>query len=233
MATLAFLFAPQRPYALVVEPIVANYPNCSVKVVPVKSDRLDLEKHSASVVLTPDLFPILRHTQFEDLLNGKFADPINGVLRAIRPGPDVDCRIVITVRPAGDRLRHRALNAIRLLDREFFRKHHRLASYFARNALRGNGRVWAILVGILARQTAAPHRSALETSASRLHDREEDLQAAAEKIGGHLFETRIQIILLAPANLGAQNLDRMRQILGALGAFTKSRLATFRVEQRS
>src|SRR5690606_36470915 len=56
-------------------------------------------------------------------------------------------------------------------------------------------------------------------------------QSAAEKIGGHLFETNIRLIVQAPAGAEVAVMDRMRQIAGAFGAFTKSRLATFRMSR--
>src|SRR5262245_22423786 len=71
---------------LVCGPVAANYPNCSLT----KVERLDAipsgwQTTTATLILMPELFPILRHAQFEDLLNGSFADPIGGILRAIQP----------------------------------------------------------------------------------------------------------------------------------------------------
>ena len=54
----------------VVGPIVANYPNCSITTIeqeePVSAG---YETWTAELQLTPELFPILRHAQFEDILN--------------------------------------------------------------------------------------------------------------------------------------------------------------------
>ena len=65
-----------------------------------------------------------------------------------------------------------------------------------------------------------------------MHDREDDLQAAADKIGGHLFEASITLrVDHAPAQANAAE-DRLRQLCGALGAFTRSRLATFQLPRK-
>lgn len=214
---------------LVSNPIAANYPNCSLTTIEEPSGAPPgWETWSVELELCPELFPILRHAQFEDLLNHTFADPVSGILRSIRPADDARCRIEIRLIPASPRRRRKAQRAIRLLDREFFRVHHRLAEFYAEHVTKGSGRVPAWLLGILARQSPHEARTPLDTSGSRLHDREEHLQAAYDKIGGHLFETHICLIAQARGD-SALALDRLREMAGAFGAFTQSRLATFRV----
>jgi hypothetical protein len=186
----------------------------------------------AELSLVPDLFPILRHSQFEDSLNRNFADPINGLLRAVKPDDRVQCRIEIVVKPAASRRCRAAEKAVQRLDREFFRKHPDLADFYARRITRrGRFGVLPRLLGLLAAKSTRPSRSTLEISASRQHHREEDLQAAAEKIGGHLFEANVRLIVHAPPGAEGAVMDRMRQMAGAFGAFTKSRLATFRLSR--
>ena len=118
---------------------------------------------------------------------------------------------------------------MRLLDRSFFRTHHRLAAFFARNIVRGRWRWLAWLLGRIAARSESPGHTLLETSTSRLHEREENLQAAADKFGGHLFECRMQLAVHAPAERKAEAVERLRSMAGALGAFTQSRLATFQI----
>jgi hypothetical protein len=214
---------------LVTNPIAANYPNCSLTTIAEPDDALPgWQTWSAELELCPELFPILRHAQFEDLLNGIFADPVSGILRSIRPADDLRCRIEMHITPVGAGRRRAARRAIRILDREFFRVHHRLAEYYAEHVTRGAGKVPAWFLGILARQSPHPIRTSLDTSSSRIHDREEHLQAAFDKIGGHLFEAHIRLVARARGD-SATALDRLQEMAGAFGAFTQSRLATFRV----
>jgi hypothetical protein len=68
---------------LVCRPIAANYPNCSLTTIERWDDApVSWESWMASAVLSPELFPILRHAQFEDI-NRAFADPIDSILRAV------------------------------------------------------------------------------------------------------------------------------------------------------
>ncbi len=222
-----FIEFPDRLEELVADPIAANYPNCTLAAASLDNVPSGSATWSAELQLVPELFPILRHAQFEDLLNGTFADPVSGILRAVMPGNGIACCVAIHIVPASRRRQRAAQRAFRLLDRDFFRRHHRLAEYYAEHITRRRGWLLAWLLGVLARQSPHPVRTTLETSASRLHDREEDLQAASSKIGGHLFETHIQLVAYAPAGAERVAMERLQQLAGAFGTFTQSRLARF------
>ena len=60
-----------------------------------------------------------------------------------------------------------------------------------------------MLAWLLSRLTPEAEHAAtsspLTTSASRLHEREEDLQAASDKLSKHLFETQIRLVVTGPA----------------------------------
>ncbi len=55
----------------------------------------------ASLRLSPDVFPLKTHRQFEDLLHRELADPVAGLLSALRVRPKIctDARIAVIVRP--------------------------------------------------------------------------------------------------------------------------------------
>jgi hypothetical protein len=89
-----------------------------------------------------ELFPILRHVQFEDLLNGNFADPIDSLLRAIKPDATLRCRVAIAAAPATARRGWWAKQAVKRLDRPFFRSHEVLADWYAHHITRP--RTWTV-----------------------------------------------------------------------------------------
>ena len=211
----------------VLEPIIANYPECAVSVVDEWEADANVNTWSCDVELVPELFPILRHAQFEDMLNNNFADPVSGLLRAIRPEHLLNSRVEITIDNASRHRCHEARWAVTLLDREMFRNRHWLATYFARRITRPRGWFFAWLVGVAAWFTPYPSHTTLETSTSRLHEREHDLQAAADKLGQHLFDVRLRLMVEAPPSLKDVAISRLRRMTGALGTFTRSRLATF------
>ena len=116
---------------------------------------------------------------------------------------------------------------MKILDREFFRRHHWFAAYFARRITRPNRWFGAWLLGLCARCTPQPSHTSIETSTSRLHEREEDLQAAADKLGGHLFESSLRLSVYCSDSSRSVGRERLHRMAGALGTFTQSRLATF------
>jgi hypothetical protein len=223
-----FVEAPASIENMVVASIVANYPNCSIrKVGGVTPPPSEWRPSVAHLHLVPELYPILRHAQFEDLLNGSFADPINGVLRAIQPSDSLIARIQIVAAPAEERRCHLAAKAVKRLDRDFFHRHHELARFYAEHITRGWGRLPAWLLGLCAPHSQSPHHSTIDTTAGRLHDREDDLQAASEKVGSHVFDTCIRLFVSAPPQDTRLAHARIRQMAGAFGAFTTPRLARF------
>jgi len=72
------------------------------------------------------------------------------------------------------------------LDRGFFHHHHLFAHFYARHVTKRCGRFIARTLGLLAAGRALPSRSTLGTSASRTHDREDDLRVSSGQERYHL-----------------------------------------------
>lgn len=206
-------------------PLVANYPQCPLTMVA-NGDQTTISGQTwiMAAELVPELFPLLRHPQFEDQLNRNFADPIDSLLRAVRPDQGLDVRLTLVVTPATDRRVIQAREAVQLLDRRFFRRHPRLADYFARTVSRPGGWWRAGWLGWLAYHSPLPDHSLLDTSASRLHEREDHLQAAAAKVGGHLFDVQLTVAVTSANGNHDQAQARLSQLIGALGVFSSQRL---------
>ena len=71
--------------------------------------------------------------------------------------------------------------------------------------------------------------SALVTSPSRLHEREEDLQAGSDKLSKHLFETQIRLIVTGPPDAADAARQKLSEMAGTIGLFSSPRLAVFSV----
>jgi len=212
--------------ARVAGPFIANYPLCPLTMLTNTDQTLaDGATWSLAGELVPELFPLLRHPQFEDSLNRNFADPIDSLLRAVRPDQGLIARMTLVATRANDHRVDRAREAVHLLGREFFRRHPRLADYFAHTISRPGG-IWRSgWLGWWAYHSPIPDHSPLETSASRLHEREEHLQAAASKVGGHLFDVQLTLSVTIANDGHDQAHARLQQLAGALGVFSSHRLA--------
>jgi len=223
---------------LVRGPLLANYPEASIhEISPDESPLRDLPgwtKTVATIHLERSIYPILRHGQFEDLLARRYADPIESLLSAVAPDEHCRCRIEFSVARAARRRCQNAKEAVELLGRSFFLKHRRLAAYYVERIVRSRPGMWAKIIGIIAAWSEPLDRfTSLETSATRTHEREADIQGAAEKIGGHLFDVRLTITVEKMAGASDDSHQRVRSIFGALGAFTRNRLAVFRLRQNT
>jgi hypothetical protein len=189
---------------------------------------------SAELHLVPDLFPIRRYSQFDDTLNRNVADPLTGILAPLAPNQSgrFHASIIVAVRPATARRGRQARKVVRWLARPFFRRHHRLAHGYAVacTSRRAPVRVLGSMLGLLASASGQPiGATLLATSSARAHDREDDLQAAADKLGRHLFEARIRLAVSAAPKDAARAKAQLRQMAGAFGQFTVPRMAQFRV----
>jgi len=228
---------PDELVPLVAGPLKAKYPNCSLSmgdegVAPIASNSVPPATMCAELTLTPDLFPLLRHSQFEDIASGSFEDPIDALLQSITPDDHTTGRIEIHVRPTARWRCRRIRRAITILDGPRFRRRERLSRWYAR--LVTQRWLWplAFLLGLGARVTDVRFRSQIETTAGRHHEREDDLQAASDKLGRHLFDVRICLVVQQVDGTSLQSEHRLQAMVGAFGSFTASRLATFRTVRR-
>jgi hypothetical protein len=119
-----FIDCANRLEPLLCQPVAANYPDGALTPVdgfdplPPSWSTWTMELH-----LSPEILPILRHGQFEDMLNHNFADPITTILKGVSPSDEVRCSVEMRIAPASRRRKRRARQTLRLLDRAFFRRH--------------------------------------------------------------------------------------------------------------
>jgi hypothetical protein len=213
----------------IIGPILANYPQgtCAPVAEP-EPEALQRCVRTLELTLVPQLYPILRHAQFEDLLNREYADPIDSLLAALTPMEGLECRVDFTIGPAEARRVRQARKALSLLEREFLRERSKLAGWYVERIGTGRRPKTVAFIGWLAGRSRQVERStSLDVSASRTHEREADLLAAADKLGGHLFDVRLRLVATAPIGRQSEADERLRTIAAAFGAFTKWRLARF------
>ncbi|MBI3466449.1 MAG: type IV secretory system conjugative DNA transfer family protein [Planctomycetes bacterium] len=214
--------------------LFAQYPDCKIERVQddVLSPREGQTVWTAALRLSPDLFPIRRYPQFEDQLNRTSADPLTAILATLSAPKNAPlrCHVEIELRPARPRVRRSRVKVMHRLARPFFRAYQRLAHVYAMLATSHYKtlRITAWLLGRLAaRRPHESHHHQLTISPARLHDREDDLQAAADKLGRLLFEASIRLIVCGPPEADEQACRKLREIAGAFGQFSSPRLASF------
>lgn len=183
-----------------------------------------------SVRLAPEVFPIRRYHEFHDDLNRVTADPLMSVLAMI-PNPresNLCGSIELHARPASRRRKARARRVLHQLDRPFFRSHPRIAALYIRFALsaRWYQRCLARFVNLSMPRPAAVSRG--DFPPSRLHLRDEDLQAGSDKLTKTLYEVELRIVIHAPADKKQLATAALNHLAVGIGQFGVQRKATFR-----
>lgn len=216
--------------------LFAHYPDCQIAPLGEEDETAGDAVWERHVTLRHDLFPIRRYGQFEDALNRVSADPLTSLLTTLaedRRCPGLRGSIAIRVRPIKRAVRRRAEQCLRRLVGPFFRRHHRLSRLYATLATSPSFPVRAagFCLGRLERE---PHDrfEKITTSAGRQHEREEDLQAAGDKLGRHLFHTEIVLRVRGRLAEGERALQKLEEMAGAFGQFSVPRLASFHGTRR-
>jgi len=231
--TLACRVPPELA-ATVASQLAAHYPAATVTRLPdaAFTPPTGHATWSVRLALRPDLFPIRRYAQFDDVLNRNTSDPLTAIFAALADNHTETAApaIVLAVRPASPRRIEQARRAVRRLSRPFFRAHPTLSRWFAL-AVTGRWFLLRMLARLLGRLAAAgapaPADPHLTTGGGRTHEREEDLHAASDKLGRHLFEARLALRVSGTAATHDQAKLRLRQMAGAFGQFTVPRMARF------
>lgn len=223
--------APDSLRTAVTGQMSAQYPDCQITPLGGEKQGDAHKTWERGMALRHHLFPIRRYVQFEDALNRVVADPLAALLTTLAQDPrcpSLDCSISICVRPVPRAARRRAVRSLRRLVGPFFRRHHLLAHWYADLANSPNVilRVVGFCLGRLERE---PHDrfEKITTSAGRQHEREEDLQAAGDKLGRQLFHAEIRLRVTGPVEEEQRALSKIHEMAGAFGQFSSPRLASF------
>ena len=223
---------PRDLRAVIETQLYAQYPECRIDSIAEETTGSGASRTwTLSLHLHHQLFPIKRYTQFEDALNRVSSDPLTALLSTLAQGTgeeSLDALIEVTIRPATRWMRFRAVSAVHRLAGPFFRHHHLLAHVYGDWIM---SRRWSLrfLAWCLGRCERHPESPAvgLTTTPGRQHDREEDVQAAADKLGRLLFSTHVRLCVTGRPEDEGPATRKLREMAGAFGQFAAPRLASF------
>jgi hypothetical protein len=216
--------ADEQSSSLIESQLYAHYPGIDIERVtpalfaPAKGE---IAMQSSVRLKDPEIFPIKRYTQFEDIPNRIVVDPLSTLTAALATYPKAGMRghIALTIRPYGLRFRRRVIRFLPLLSRglpsrsiwyanTFTRVHltrgwHALLA-FPLDMLMGGYRTWFMgdVAGFNPLGAAdtlmgeSPADDHIQPTSSR-HDREDHLQAAKDKVNHLLFESAIAVTVIA------------------------------------
>lgn len=222
-----FLRLPDALETAVCAQLFGQYPDARIERVAEPELAADVKLRRRILRLVPDVFPLKRHGQFALRSGQPDADPIAPLLHAVA-GSQARGRpssIEFQIRPASAKRCRRTECVLQ-----------RLAAPWRYSRLRSRFACWACSTSVARRALAAAAIGILENgwappcrrqASSPGHAREDDVQAASDKLGRPLFEVRIHVVA-ASAHSGSATVQcRLQELAAAFGHFDSPRLAAF------
>ena len=195
----------------------------------------------------PEVYPIKRHPQFDDMLTRVNVDPIAGITASFSRSriPKMRGHVQIVLKPLGWQYRRRAIRFLPLLDRGLAGLSERYAAFFSRIQLArgwkriiylpiaiilGGFRAWPgfskyfsspiSLTGDLAPVSSDPDQEEMERASARTHDRENSVTAAMDKVNRLLFLCNVRVSVIVPKESEEQARIKLDEIKGSFQQFS-------------
>jgi hypothetical protein len=254
-----FVRADERSVSLIESQLYAQYPEIDIERVPVKNlePKEDESVLSADFKLVhPEIYPIKRHPQFDDLLSRQNVDSIAGITSALLRYPDATMRghIQIILDPLSSKFRKRVLKFLPLLKRgvasrldwyaHLFTAVHlargwRWWAYLPLNIAMGGFRAWFSFVPTLdeiAMITDEMTDDSLEDehmikSSRRSHENEDPMGAVADKVNRLLFTSNVRVNVVARASAEDSAALKLEEIAASFKQFTLPHCNGFRLQK--
>ncbi|OGJ58160.1 hypothetical protein A2881_00095 [Candidatus Peribacteria bacterium RIFCSPHIGHO2_01_FULL_55_13] len=201
----------------------------------------------------PEIYPIKRHPQFDDLLSRVNVNPIAGITSALARNdiPGMRGHMQVVLKPIGGSYRKRAWRFLPLLQKGMSTMSGRYANAFARVQLArgwrrlvflpvsifmGGFRAWPgfskFMAGGSSLLSDAPVSSdpdEHEHVTARNHDREDAIAAAQDKVNRLLFVCNVRISVIVPKGHRLEGMQKLQEIAGSFRQFALPHTNTFRM----
>jgi len=200
---------------------------------------------SLDLTLTdPEVFPIKRHPQFDDMLTRVNVDPIAGITSTLAryAVPGMRGHVAVIMKPLTGSFRRRSLRFLPLLSKGLSSISVQHAKFFTQVQLArgwkrvaylpiamfmGGFRAWPGISKFAGKSLAAiesdsyDHDIQEEQQASmRSHDREDSISAAADKVNRLMFTCNVRISVIAPADQVEEAREKLKEIAGSFRQFS-------------
>ncbi len=247
---------PDTGVQLVENQLYAQYPDVDIE--RCGSDPFELKPGEEVVSLDlhltdPEVFPIKRHPQFDDLLTRTNVDSISGITSALAryPMPGMRGHVQVVLTPLGGSFRRRAVRFLPLLERGLAKLSPAYAEFFTRVQLArgwqrllllpfaifmGGFRAWPGFskffagVGVNAEHPTVSHENEEDQrAAARSHDREDAVAGAFDKVNRLLFLCNVRVSVIAPAGQRKAAEQKLREIAGSFLQFSLPQSNSFKL----
>lgn len=241
-----FVRADEETVGLIESQLYAQFPDIDIEQLHEDPFSASEDECAVSADLTlhaPEIFPIKRHPQFDDMLARVNIDPIAGIASSLARYPFAGMRghIQIVLYPLGGSFRTRALCFLPLLQKGLPSLSRRYANFYTRIVLARGWRrlaywplsmllggfraspilrkVRAATVDLIERSQEDEEREG-ERIAGRTHDREDTVSGAVDKVNRLLFTCNIRVSVIAPKDKTVEAGRKVHEIVGSFRQFS-------------
>lgn len=250
-----FVRATKRALPLLESQLYAQYPDIDIEFM----DPKELEPKEGEIIQStdlylskPEIYPIKRHPQFDDLLARQNVDSMAGITSALVRYADPAMRghIQIIFTPIGSRYRKRVIKFLPLIKKGFPKRFESYAKLFATahlargwrwwaylpfNILMGGFRAWFSFIPTIQDVAAVSDESDNDEyneetmkSGRRSHESEDPISAVADKVNRPLFVANVRISLISKESKRDDAVQKIAEIYGSFRQFTVPTLNGFK-----
>lgn len=237
----------QHAVPLVESQLYGQYPDLDIEQIDPKELEPAAGEEIRAVdlqVTRPEIFPIKRHPQFDDLLARQTIDTIGGITSAMvrYPHPGMRGQVQIVIRPIKSRFRRRVLKFLPLMEKGLSKRFQWYAhlfatvhlargwrwwAYFPLNMMMGGFRAWFSFLPSLEDAAATSsvdhemdtHEETIK-SGRRSHESEDPLMAIIDKVNRLLFTSTIRLSVVSDAAHASAAEHKLEELTGSFRQFT-------------
>ncbi len=251
-----FVRASERAAQLAESQLYAQYPD--IEIDELQSDPFAAKENESVVSLDlsladPEIFPIKRHPQFDDMLTRVNVDPLAGITATLSRYklPGMRGHVQIALSPLGGAYRRRALRFLPLLEKGLAASSPSYAKFFTRIQLArgwkrlfclplafllGGFRAWpgfrrlgSISLSTDSHTSADPDEQARQSA--RTHDREDAPAGAQDKVNRLLFTCNVRLSVIAPKGQEQAAKQKLEEMAGSFRQFSLPQSNAFEAEK--
>jgi hypothetical protein len=216
--------------------IYSQYPESDIEYLdddPFSTDENTGVMYSEISLNNPEVFPIKRHPQFDDMLTKANVDSLASITGTLAryPFPGMQGHIQLLLQPAHNTVRQSFIKTLPL-----WAKDSKLAHLLATLKLSKGLKWWLTLplqlvLGFFFRKAKVPSGNNGKPkpeeeddvmggqASSRSHDRETSIMGAQDKLGRLLFKTTIRVAVLYPKGKPELAREKLSEIIGSYRQF--------------
>jgi len=193
----------------------------------------------------PDIYPIKRHSQFEDKITRTAVDPLSGITSTLMklPGASDLAAVQIVIRPLSNWWRSRATKCARILGKNIFFGINKLQKIYAQAFM--TRQIWPKIVffpiylifffqGLMAGSKVkfsgeANREDILDEVSSSSHDRESANDAVMDKVVKLPFDVSVRVLFVPTLSDRETAKIKVRELAGAFRQFNQPHLNGFKI----